>query len=192
MDVAAENPVKAVNRAALLRELLRPLPPSCLHANKKLLSITSTGKESAEGALELIFEDGTTVHADALIGADGIFSTVRRYILGAKDPAAQPVAAGWWDCRVLVPLKTAKDKLGGQWFEEPRQYDWIGTNSFILHDVLDDGESAQCIACCVDHETCPDRKRPLTREMLENSFKDWPSESGVAWNMIEVCSTISL
>lgn len=186
MDVAAENPVKAVSRASLLLELLAPLPSSSLHANKKLLSIAHNADNNSDGAVELHFEDGTTVHADALIGADGIFSMVRRHVLGAEDPAAQPVAAGWWDCRVLVPLETAKEKLGEQWFGEPRQYDWIGTDSFILHDILNSGESVQCVACCVDKETSPDRKRPLTRDMLESSFREWPRKGSVAWNMIEV------
>ena len=96
MDVAVENPVKAVNRASLLHELLGPLPPASLQANKKLLAATTTNADpSSTPTLELRFEDGTIEHADALIGADGIFSTVRRYVLGAKDPATEPVAAGW-------------------------------------------------------------------------------------------------
>ena len=92
MDVAVDNPVKAVHRASLLHELLVLLSSSSPHTSKKLLSITTTS--DPDGALELAFEDSATTLVNASIGADGHFNTVRQHVLGADNLAAQPVAAG--------------------------------------------------------------------------------------------------
>ena len=48
----------------------------------------------AGGGIELRFQDGGIERADALIGADGIFGFVRKYVLGADDLATEPVYAG--------------------------------------------------------------------------------------------------
>jgi salicylate hydroxylase len=88
-----------VHRAEFLAELPKPVPKHLMHTSKKLVAVSTTD----DGALTLSFEDGTTEPADALIGADGIHSFVRKHILGKDHPAAEPVFAGWWDCRNLVP-----------------------------------------------------------------------------------------
>ena len=114
------DPGRVVHRAALLHELLSPLPADIMSTSKKLVDITPIDA-AAGGGIELRFQDGSTSRADTLIGADGIFGFVRKYVLGADDPATQLVYAGWWDCRNLVPLEKAKEKLGERYFVESRQ-----------------------------------------------------------------------
>ncbi|GAW16537.1 hypothetical protein ANO14919_059670 [Xylariales sp. No.14919] len=63
-------------RASLLRQLLRPLPEEGLHANKKLTSIFEK-----DGKVEVRFTNDTSMTCDAVVGADGIFSTVRDHVL---------------------------------------------------------------------------------------------------------------
>ena len=116
-DIAGTDPGVVVHRAALLRELLVPLPSECLHPSKKLSAI----HKADDGHLILSFEDGTIAHADALNGADGIFGFVQQYVLG-DDPSSGPTPAGWWDSRNLVPIEKAKQKIGTEFFEHPRQY----------------------------------------------------------------------
>ena len=168
-----------VHRAALLRELLAPIPPSFLHPGKKLGSIV---KDSSHGSLELHFKDGTVDTVDALIGADGIFGSVRTHVLGNDDAAS---AAGWWDCRNVVPFEKAKDKLGARFFEDPRQYGWVGEKAFIMHDILDDGKSVQCVCSGVEETASAERKQDLSRSFLEKSFAPWLG-GPVARNMIDV------
>ncbi|KAK3683009.1 salicylate hydroxylase [Podospora appendiculata] len=160
-----------VHRAALLRELLAPLPPSLLHANKKLTSLTQDNV--GDGEVEVSFEDGTVKRFDAVIGADGIFSSVRNYVLGDEAARHAPSPAGWWDCRVLVPFEKAKATIGEQYFDMPRQNAWMGDGGFILHDVLDGGKTVQCAICCVEKEPPKERKRPLTLEMLNEALSGW-------------------
>ncbi len=72
-----------VHRASLLRELLDPLPQHVLHANKKVTSID----ECDDGKIKIIFQDGVIDSFDAVIGADGVYSSVRGYVL--QDPSGQ-------------------------------------------------------------------------------------------------------
>ena len=173
-----------VHRATLLRELLAPLPKSALHSSKKLVAI-----EEEENELTLRFEDGTLDTADAVIGADGIFGLVRSRVLG-DDPSAKPVASGWWGCRRLVPFEEAKAKLGAQFFEVPRQHGWIGDRGFMMHDILDAGNTVQCVASGVEVgnqgiREASERKLNVTRELLESCFKNW-LDGPIARPMINV------
>ncbi|RYO93874.1 hypothetical protein DL762_000829 [Monosporascus cannonballus] len=98
-DLSGADPGIIVHRASLLRELVAPLPQDSLHTNKRLAAINPT--PDMDG-VELVFEDRTVDRFDAVIGADGIFSSVRSYVL--QDDAGQFAAspAGFWDCRNLT------------------------------------------------------------------------------------------
>ena len=184
-DLAGTDPGRVVHRAALLHELLAPLPLEMMSAGKKLISVSPI--DAAEGGgVELRFQDGSVRRADALIGADGIFGIVRKYVLGADDDATEPILGGWWDCRNLVLMEKAKEKLGEQYFEENRQYGWVGDGAFIMHDVLDNRKTVQCVGCCCEDETLKERKKELDREKLEASFATW-LHGPIARGMIDVC-----
>ncbi|POS77599.1 hypothetical protein DHEL01_v204016 [Diaporthe helianthi] len=185
MDLGGSDPESAgrvVHRAALLRELLAPLPPSRLHASKALSKITAT---AGEDSANVTFSDGQEDSFHAVIGADGIFGAVRRHVLGEKADAEGPSAAGFWDCRNLVPFEKAKDVLGAKYFEQDRQYGWAGNGAFIMHDVLDNGTKVQCVISAVEKDSPKDRKRALTREFLEDTLHDW-LEGPIGKGMIEL------
>lgn len=169
-DLGGPDQGVVVHRASLLRELLAPLPKEVLHPSKNLVSINP----QSDGSIELKFEDGTGQIFDAVIGADGIFSSVRGYVLGdvAQEHVATP--AGFWDCRRLVSMEQAKRVLGEELFEVDRQYGWVGDNAFIMHDVLENRTMVQIVVSAVEKEHPKDRKRPLTRELLTETLKNWP------------------
>ena len=183
-DLADTVQGRIVHRAALLRELLAPLPPEILSTSKKLVDVVPVDAV-AGGGIELHFQDGSIERADLLIGADGIFGFVRKYVLGANDAATEPIYAGWWDCRNLVPMEKAREKLGGRYFVENRQYGWVGDGGFIMHDVLDNGKTVQCVAACREDETSNERKIELDRDKLEKSFATW-LDGPIAKGMIDV------
>jgi salicylate hydroxylase len=174
-----------VHRASLLSELLKPVPKEFLHTNKKLVKI----EEAEEGGVFLHFLDGTKENADAIIGADGIHGYVREYILGHESPALKPTFAGFWDCRMLVPIEKARKVLGEQYFDKNRQYCWIGDGGFFLHDVLDNGKTLQVVASRITDESWnpSEWKRDLDRKTLEEAFSGW-TNSPIANSMIEVSS----
>lgn len=103
--------MQSVHRARFLDELVKGIPAERAHFNKRLQSI-----EEKEGSgVVLHFKDGSTTTADAVVGADGIHSITREFILGERDMAAQSVFAGSVVYRGLVPMDKAVEKLGAQY-----------------------------------------------------------------------------
>ncbi|KAF7525070.1 hypothetical protein G7054_g11196 [Neopestalotiopsis clavispora] len=171
----AESAV-VVHRVALMKELLAFLPQDSLHAFSKVKSI-----ENVLGNPEITFHDGNTSTFDAVIGADGIFSTVRKSVVSQEEWAGSP--SGFWDCRNLVPLERAKTVIGNQYFQVDRQYGWVGDGAYFLHDVLDDGATVQCIMSGVEKSPPAGRARTLTREFLGAKLRTWPDDP-IAKNMV--------
>ncbi|KAI1284787.1 salicylate hydroxylase [Xylaria sp. FL0933] len=186
-DLAESDPGQVVHRASLLRELLAPLPKESLHPNKKLVAI-----KAHDGGVELTFQDETTYQFEAVIGADGIFSSVRDHVLRGREAAKAHSAspAHFWDCRNVVPLDKAKTLLGDEYFELDRQWGWVGDGAFLMHDVLENGTMVQCVISGVEKDPAIDpkeRKRALTRDGLRESLRSWLG-GPIADGMIEhVC-----
>ena len=174
-----------MNRASLLRALVELLPEEILHAGKKLTSLEQTAS-----GVKLSFGDGTTADFAAVIGADGAFSAVRKYI--PEDEAGNHDAspAGWWDCRNLVPIQKAKAALGENSFLVDREYCWAGNGAFMMHSLVENGNLVQCIMTIVERDFPPDRKRVVSRDALESAFTaDWLQP--VTKGMIEVSYIIA-
>jgi salicylate hydroxylase/6-hydroxynicotinate 3-monooxygenase len=74
-------PYLCMHRGDLHDALAAVLPPGIIHLEKKLV-----GLEQASGRVTLAFADGTRAKADAVIGADGVHSTVRDIIIGPDAP----------------------------------------------------------------------------------------------------------
>ena len=100
--------MQSVHRAYFLDELVNAVPAQRAHFNKRLETIVDKPGEE----VVLHFKDGTLATTDAVIGADGIHSHVREYLLGKE--AAQPIFAGSVAYRGLVPMDAAVDKLGAE------------------------------------------------------------------------------
>ena len=124
----------------MLRELFVPVPPSALHASKKLRGILET-----PSGVQLAVEDGTTDTFDLVVGADSIFGWVRKFVLHGDAEKHKAKPAEFWDSRIIVPIVRAKEKLGEEYFKTPRQYMWCGDGCIVLHDELDNGKTVQCI-----------------------------------------------
>src|SRR5437763_707483 len=76
-----DAPYLCMHRAELHGALASVLPSEIIHLGKKLV-----GLDQAAGGVTLAFADGTRATADAVIGADGVHSTVRDIIVGPDKP----------------------------------------------------------------------------------------------------------
>lgn len=180
IDIAEEKPGKMSHRAALLHELLDPIPKDCLHAGKKLARV----EEQKEGLL-LKFEDGSEVRADALIGADGIFGSVRAHVVGAAHENVKPIAAGWAGAMNMVPYEKAEAKLGAEILNENRQFGWVSDGGIFIHDSIMGGKMVQCIGTSVNRDTSGTRRIPIDRKYMNKAFASC-LEAPVAKGMIDV------
>ena len=70
-------------RAVFLDALVDVLDPSIAHFNKRCTSITQSPTNPKR--LIIYFQDGSTDEADIVLGADGLKSSVRNFVLDSKD-----------------------------------------------------------------------------------------------------------
>ena len=89
-----------MHRADLLTTLLRALPPERVHVRHRLVGLVDHGD-----AVEADFENGKSVLVDALVGADGIHSTVQRILFGPRSAHFTGCAA----YRGLIPAERLSD-----------------------------------------------------------------------------------
>ncbi|KAI2784532.1 hypothetical protein F4815DRAFT_440837 [Daldinia loculata] len=134
----------------------------------------------SQGSLIDEVDDGTTHECDILIGADGIHSTAKSAALRAAafasiesesesesdNPAASPRNTGTWLVMTLQPFS----------IEDAREYSWIRDGSFILHNLLSDGQLVQFVIASDDKEAeSTDRwNRSVNAEEIKSVYKDWP------------------
>jgi salicylate hydroxylase len=112
------------HRADVLTMLQAGLPPERLHFGHRLTDFVATGE-----TVEARFENGASVTVDALIGADGIHSTVQRLLFAPQAPRFTGCAA----YRGLVPA----DRLTHLGLEETLQV-WMGPHKHFVHYFVAD------------------------------------------------------
>ena len=75
-------PYLLMHRGDLHAALLSAVPPELIAHDHKLVGLDRSG-----AGVTLRFADGASVTADAVIGADGVHSKVREFLLGPEKPA---------------------------------------------------------------------------------------------------------
>ena len=175
-----------VHRAAFLRELLASVPPERMHASKKLDRVEYCSSDGSP--ITLYFTDGSTHECDILVGSDGIHSTVRRLIVGESDPAAYPRNTGWWAVMTLKPYQEAQASIGAGPvdIEDARDYSWVGDGTYLLHNVLNQGQLVQFAIASYDKdaELSDDWHRVVTPDEMKKLYQDWPAHLSKAVNEV--------
>jgi 6-hydroxynicotinate 3-monooxygenase len=75
-------PYFLMHRGDLHAMLADLVPPEVVRHNHKLAGL----EQEADGTVRLTFANGDTARADAVIGADGVHSVVREFMLGQERP----------------------------------------------------------------------------------------------------------
>lgn len=165
--------IQCVLRKMLLDEMVKLLPEERLHANKKLVTIEE------EERMVLKFEDGTSYEADAVVGCDGLRSTVRGFILGKDNPAVPPKFTGYWDARAFMMAEDSREAWGDDivQYDNPREYFKVGEGCTMLFASAPKGHLGGVIVAGAagpeEMDMVDNSKRPLTREFLEKKFSGW-------------------
>ncbi|KAI1850217.1 hypothetical protein JX266_004075 [Neoarthrinium moseri] len=103
----------SVARSDLLEGFFACLPKETVVFGKRLTSI----REMDGGQrISIGFQDGTSAEADVLIGADGVHSFTRSYLLGPDHPAAAPKNHDAWTIyRTMVSMDEARKHIDSRW-----------------------------------------------------------------------------
>ncbi|GAM91066.1 hypothetical protein ANO11243_091130 [Dothideomycetidae sp. 11243] len=165
-----------------------------LHFGKELASVV-VGAE--EAGVDLSFTDGSSEHFDAVIGADGYRSVVRKHVLGEKKAEEQAATrAGFWNVTTVVPMEVAKetlykplreslrrdnpddqDKVDAYFGENhdlnrPSTWAWVG-GSFTVLSSARNNKDVGILLAGVEEEPWKERKQLMTRDMIKKLSKGW-------------------
>lgn len=123
------NPYLVVHRGDLYRLLLAACqanPSITLHANTPVTGYTQTPTTAAA-----ILDTGTHIEGDALIGADGIRSAIRRQLVGDGPPRISGITV----YRAIVPMAEVPEDL--RWRSVTW---WAGPRCHFVHYPIAGGE----------------------------------------------------
>ncbi|KAK5662685.1 hypothetical protein OQA88_8601 [Cercophora sp. LCS_1] len=102
---------KSVSRADLLEGLMGCVPQGVVQFGKRVVCVEEVGE-----GVRIRFEDGQEEMVDCVIGADGIHSVVRGYVLGEEHEARMPKNHdGWRVYRTLVSVEEARGMIDEEW-----------------------------------------------------------------------------
>jgi salicylate hydroxylase/6-hydroxynicotinate 3-monooxygenase len=111
-------PYLCMHRADLHGALAGAVPADIVHLGKKVAGLDQKG-----GVVTLSFEDGSTASANAVIGADGVHSTVRDIVVGPDEPIHKG--------RIAYRAVFAAERMGG--FDiGPSRTKWWGAGRHIV------------------------------------------------------------
>src|SRR5262245_22231831 len=131
-------PHLTVHRADLLAVIASGFVADRIHLGHRLAGLSDKGDR-----VETWFENGARVAADAVVGADGINSTVRAALFGEEAPRF----AGCVAYRGLVPVERIADlglELGSQ--------SWVGPGGHLVHYFVSRGRLLNFVGW-TEHDT---------------------------------------
>jgi salicylate hydroxylase len=136
VDETFGAPYYHFHRADLANLLAAALPPERVHVGHKLIDFEQKGERVVAR-----FENGATVEADVLVGADGIHSKVRHIVFG-PEKARFTGCVAW---RGLVPAEKVAH-LG----IEVASHNWMGPDGHVVHYWVSAGRFMN-VVCVTEH-----------------------------------------
>lgn len=133
-----------VHRAHFLEEMVKLVPEGRARFGKRLV-----GAEQGNGPygkVKLMFADGTTAEADAVVGCDGVRSACRGVVLGADSEFLKPIFTGKIAYRGLIPMDKLVELLGEE--EAMNRHMYLGHGGHILTFPVAKGKIVNVVAFC--------------------------------------------
>ena len=175
--------VTLAQSTTFLQQLRSDLPQERIHTSKQLSRVNRK-----IDSLTLHFTDGTIHECDILIGADGIQSIVRRYILDDNESTALPRNTGYSVISIVKPYKDFQASFGENFLdpENPREIGWIGSGTFFEQKLLDEGQKAQSIICFYekDSEISNRWNREISADEIRKISEQWTPRLSKAANEV--------
>jgi salicylate hydroxylase len=158
-DSSGWNGVYGMHRADLSQTLAEALPTTVIRTAHRCIGFGQNTR-----AAQLIFENGTTVEADVVVGADGIQSFLQKYVVQPSIPEYSGSRA----YRGLVP----REKLP-EWREEAHQI-WMGDGKHFMVYPVRRGELLNYVGFVpTKDETVESWSAVGDRYQLAASFEGW-------------------
>ena len=157
----------------VLIEAVERARPGAIHAGHKLVNL-----EQSPFRVDMTFENGVRASAGALIGADGVHSTVRRILFG-EMPAEFMGVAAW---RGLVPMERLPKHL-----QRLVGSNWVGPGGHIITYPLRGGKLLNFVAAIErDNWAVDSWTEAGTQEECAADFVGWHSDIREIVSHIEI------
>lgn len=151
-------PFWGIHRADLQRALSAAWGTERLHLGRCLSNVTA-----GPAGVDLEFSDGQSVRAGLVVGADGVRSTVRRYVSGDE-----PVYSGTSGFRGLVPtaaVPSLPDPAAVQF--------WVGPRAHLLHYLVGDTVNFLAVLDGPERWAFPTGQTEAAPGTLATAFAGW-------------------
>ena len=179
----------SVHRADFLAAIVSRMPLRQVHFSKKIQSL-----QEGDDGVQLQFTDGHQAQYDYVIGADGIHSVVRQYVLASQQQqAVQPRFSGTWAYRGIIKtqaFKQAIQQLGNdaEIADVPQMF--LGKNKHILTFPIRQGEDINIVAFKSNRADVylPEHTewtRPVSQQQMLDDFADWSDSCQALLALIE-------
>ena len=172
-DSMGWNGVYGMHRADLLNTLAGKLPPKTVHVDHCCIGIVQTALSA-----RLQFAHGDSVEADIVIAADGIHSTLQKYVVEPTAPEYSGVRA----YRGLI----FREKLPG-WPESAHMV-WMGDGKHFIVYPVRSGRLLNYVGFVpTKNETIESWSSVGDRAELAASFDGWDSQVVRLLETVETC-----
>lgn len=154
------NPYAVIHRGDLHGVFLRACHESPLITLRTSAEVV--GYEQEGGAVTVMLADGERVTGAALIGADGLWSHVRRQVVGDGAPRV----SGHTTYRSVIPTERMPEDL--RWNAATL---WAGPKSHIVHYPLHGWKLFNLVVTCHNDAPEPVAGKPVTAEEVMRGFE---------------------
>jgi 2-polyprenyl-6-methoxyphenol hydroxylase-like FAD-dependent oxidoreductase len=154
-------------------------PAKICQYNKRFLDL----EEKDEGII-VHFDDGSSTHADVVIGADGIRSIVKASLLGKDHPGVNAVFTNTVIYRVVVSMEEAAAVLGDERARNGTMS--LGPNAAILNYPMSKGKKMNIVLTDCDVPEWKNEKwaEPGSSEEVKKRFQNFDDD---AKKIVNVC-----
>lgn len=171
----------SAHRKALLEVMKSLIPENTVKFNKRVVSVC----QATEKYVELVFEDGEIVKADAVVGCDGIKGISRRWVLESRFPEEVPAKyCHEYVYRGITSMENARAIIGS--YAEDARWFMIEGAGWAMYPISGGGE-VNIVAFVQDEDPWKGEQavRPVSREEMMLDFEGFDHRLK---ELLQVCS----
>ncbi|KAM5358517.1 hypothetical protein ACJZ2D_015206 [Fusarium nematophilum] len=166
-SIGSDHGQNGAHRAHFLDKLVKLLPIEIASFGKRLESF----EQNETGEYTLMFADGSTAKADAILGCDGIKSKVRQCLFGADHPCAFPSYTQKYAYRALVAMEDAVALIGEE--KALNQSMHAGNGGHIMTFPVNHGQTLNVVAFHTTTNDWPDHSKLTASSTREDALRDF-------------------
>jgi salicylate hydroxylase len=172
-DSSGWDGIYGMHRADLLGALADALPPDAVHTGHRCVGFEQNDREA-----KLTFANGKTIEVDLVIAADGLHSTLQKYVV---EPS-KPEYSGSRAYRGLLPMH----RLPG-WRQEAHQI-WMGDGKHFMVFPVRGGQLVNYVGFVpTQDQTVESWSATGDRDELAASFDGWDPRVTTLLAKVESC-----